>query len=260
MKKEKQIIYYKNELEDEFSQAQITPKKIDGTYSYSGGIGRKIGRIFWYHMAAKPIATVFLKLKFRHKIINRQCVKKYAKTGFFLYGNHTHELVDALIPTMICRPKGVYVIVHPNNVSMPLLGRITPSLGALPLPDDMDAMKNFNRAIAHHMEKKHCITIYPEAHIWPYYTKIRDFKDNSFRYPVQYDVPTFCFVNTYQKRKYSKTPKIVTYVEGPFFADKKRNAKQQREALCHDVKQVMTEHAKHSDVERIKYIKVEETE
>lgn len=41
MKQDKKIIYYENELEDEFSEAQITPKRIDGCYDYLGGVWRK---------------------------------------------------------------------------------------------------------------------------------------------------------------------------------------------------------------------------
>lgn len=32
--KEKQVIYYQDELNDEFSRAKIIPKKIDGDYHY----------------------------------------------------------------------------------------------------------------------------------------------------------------------------------------------------------------------------------
>ncbi len=254
----KKVIYYRNELVEEFSSAQITARKIDKSYSYIGGFGRKVGRVIWYHILAKPIATVFLKLKFRHKIVNKECLKKAYGTGFFLYGNHTNAIADALIPTMVSHPAGTYVIVHANNVSMPILGKITPSLGALPLPDDTDAMKNFNKAIAYYMEKGNCITIYPEAHIWPYYTKIREYKDNSFRYPVQSRVPVYCFTNTYQKRKYSKTPQIVTYVDGPFYPDESLPTKEQRKALHQQVLSAMKRDCAHSNVEMIKYIKIEE--
>ena len=255
--KEKQIIYYENELEDEFSTAQIEPKKIDGNYKYVGGVLRTIGRVFWYQILAKPLATVFLKLKFNHKIVNKECLKKVKGTGFFLYGNHTNAMADALIPTMISRPTGVYVIVHPNNVSMPVFGHVTPSLGALPLPDDKAAMKNFGQALEHYIGKKQCITIYPEAHIWPYYTKIRNFKDTSFRYPIQYDVPVFCFTNTYQKKKRGKTPQIVTYVDGPFYADKSLTAREQKKQLHEQVMASMKHYCKNSNVEMIQYIKKE---
>lgn len=253
--KEKTIIYYENELEDKFSKAQITPRKIDGSYNYEGGVLRKIERVFWYHIIAKPLAYIFLKIKFRHKIVNKECLKQAKGSGFFLYGNHTNALADALIPTMICRPVGVHVIVHPNNVSMPVLGKITPSLGALPLPDDKEAMKHFNIAIEHIIAKGQCIGIYPEAHIWPYYTKIRNFKDSSFRYPVQCEVPVFCFTNTYQKKKRGKTPQIVTYVDGPFYPDKQSPAKNQRLQLHQQVLASMKKYCKNSNVEVIQYIR-----
>lgn len=249
------VIYYENELEDEFSTAKITPKTIDGSYDYDGGIGRKIGRIFWYYLLAKPIAFLFLKVKYRHKIVNKECLKKAGKSGFFLYGNHTNAIADAFIPTRVGHPKSVQVIVHPNNVSMPVLGRITPSLGAVPLPDDKDAMKNFSKAMKRMIEGGECITIYPEAHIWPYYTGIRGFKDSSFRYPVQLGVPVFCFTNTYQKRKYSKTPRIVTYVDGPFYPDTALNAREQRAQLHARVLASMKEACRHSNVELVRYVK-----
>lgn len=257
MRNEPKTIFYKNELEDEFSEAKITPKKIDGTYNYEGGFLRKIGRVFLYHILAKPLAFLFLKIKYHHKIVNKECLKQAGDTGFFLYGNHTNAIADALIPTMICGLKGTYVIVHPNNVSMPVLGKLTPSLGALPLPDDKDAMKNFNKALGNLITKKQSITIYPEAHIWPYYTKIRNFKDSSFRYPAQYGVPVFCFTNTYQKRR-GKTPQIVTYVDGPFYPDAELPIKEQKKEVHEKVLGSMKEYCKKSNVEVIRYIKKEE--
>lgn len=255
---EKKVIYYSNELEDEFSKAAITPQKIDGSYDYEGGMLRKIGRVFWYHMIAKPLAFIFLKLKFHHKIINKKCLKKSGGKGYFLYGNHTNAIADALIPTMISHPVGAYVIVHPNNVSMPVLGKITPSLGAIPLPDDVDAMKHFQTEIQQVIKQKRSITIYPEAHIWPYYTKIRNFKDNSFRFPVQCQAPVFCFTNTYQKRKHSKTPQIVTYVDGPFYPQPDLPARSQRELLHDKVITSMRTYCQNSNVELIEYRKRED--
>lgn len=256
--REKKIIYYENELEDEFSKAQITPRRIDGNYDYEGGIMRKIGRGFWYYIIAKPLAYLFLKLRYGHKIVNKECLKKARETGYFLYGNHTNPIADALIPTMISHPVGVHVIVHPNNVSMPVLGKITPCLGAIPLPDEKEAVKQFNRAIRNKVEEKQCIAIYPEAHIWPFYTKIRNFKDASFRYPVEYKVPTFCFTNTYQKRRWGNTPRIVTYVDGPFYADSQLPAKEQRRQLHSEVISAMKRDCENSNVELIQYIKKED--
>ena len=196
-------------------------------------------------------------------------------------------MCDALIPTMVSVPKSVHVIVHPNNISMPVLGAITPSLGAIPLPDDMESTHNFLKCIETRVRQKKVITIYPEAHIWPFYTKIRPFTSLSFRYPVQYEVPTFCFTNVYRKRKFSKSPQIITYVDGPFYPDKNLSTtastitatvadqiityvdgpfypdknlstKEQREDLRNKVFNAMTERSKLNNIEIIKYIKKED--
>lgn len=255
---QQKVVYYQDELQDEFSTAQIKTKVIDKSFCYDQDKpGRRIGHFIWYKMLARPLAFLFLKARFRHKIIGKEKIKSVKDTGFFLYGNHTNAVADALIPSMISFPTDTYVIVHPNNVSMPVLGRITPCLGALPLPDDMDATKNFVKEIKKTIEKKKCVMIYPEAHIWPYYTKIRPFQDTSFRYPVQCNVPVFCFTNTYQRSHFFKTPKIVTYIDGPFFADPALSAKEQKACLREQTYRAMVERSRNNTVEMIRYIKAE---
>lgn len=261
MKPKRQVIYYHDEKNEEFSTAQITPKRIDGNYQYDDtGVGKRLSHVIWYRIIARPMAFLFLKIKYHHKIVNKDVLKQVKGQGYFLYGNHTHAIADALIPSMVGFPRDVYVIVHPNNVSMPVLGRITPSLGALPLPDDMAAVRNFTKAVKEKIRQKRCVMIYPEAHIWPYYTKIRPFADTSFRYPVQEKAPVFCLTNTYQKRRFSKTPRIVTYVDGPFFADQQKSAKEQKAMLRQQVYETMVKRSNSNTVTLIEYVKVcEET-
>ncbi|MBO7535652.1 MAG: 1-acyl-sn-glycerol-3-phosphate acyltransferase, partial [Bacilli bacterium] len=148
-------------------------------------------------------------------LVNKKVIKSEKKNAVFLFGNHTHAMADPYIPTFVAHPKSNYVIVHANNVSIPVLGKINPALGAIPLPDNIAATRNFMKCIEKKIQKKASVTIYPEAHIWPYYTKIRPFVDSSFRYPVQFNTPVYCFTNTYQKKLFSKKPRIVTYVDGP---------------------------------------------
>ena len=100
------------------------------------------------------------------------------------------------------------------------------------------------------------MVIYPEAHIWPWYTKIRPFADTSFAYPVQLKAPVFCFVNTYQKT--GKRFRMVTYIRGPFFADDSLNSKQQRKKLRDEVFQCMSKLAENSNFEMIEYKRKEE--
>ncbi len=257
----RKIIYYTDELNDEFSIAQITPKKIEGDYIYChNSLFKRFTRFFWYRMVATPLAFLYMKLSFKRKVIGKECLKDFKRKGYFLYGNHTQDIGDALNPSTLNFPQQNYCIVHPNNVSMPFLGRITPSLGALPLPDDMTAYKNFSSAIERRIAEGHTVVIYPEAHIWPYYTGIRNFTDVSFQYPIKCDVPSFCFTNTYQKRRFSKKPRIITYIDGPFYPNKELKPRAMRKDLRDRIYNTMCERAKNSDCVTIQYIKKEDKE
>jgi 1-acyl-sn-glycerol-3-phosphate acyltransferase len=257
------VIYYSDELNDEFSEARITPIKIDGNYVYDrtkGFDGFK--RFMIYRVAATPLAFLYTKLVLHQSTRNGKLLKPYRKTGYFMYGNHTSNYGDPLMPNVFAFPKDVYFVVHPNNVSMPVLGKLNQYMGAMPLPDDLTAAKNFRACMEKQIARGNCVVIYPEAHIWPYYTKIRPFPDASFGYPVRLDAPVFCFTNTYQARRFLgkqlKKPKIVTYIDGPFFPDESLGRSDCAKALRDAVYGRMCERAENSDVEFIKYIKKEE--
>ena len=255
----RKIIYYSDERNDEFSTAQITPRTIDGSYVYiRSSRFRRFTHFFWYRMIFTPIAFIHSKTVHHHKIVGKECLAPFRHTGYFLYGNHTQPMGDPFMVNMLNLPKDNYIIVHPNNVSMPVLGRITPSLGALPLPDDMEAYRNFLKAVEQRIGEGHSVVIFPEAHIWPYFTGIRSFSDDSFYYPVKLDAPSFCFTNTYQKRKWSKKPRIVTYIDGPFYPDPTLPPRKRKGELRDRIYACMCERAKQSTVVRIQYIKREE--
>lgn len=249
-------VYYTDELNDEFSDAKITPRRIDGRYKYChDSLWRRFTHFFWYKAVAAPIAFFYMKIRHRHRVVGKELMKPYRKCGYFMFGNHTHHLCDAVIPGLLSLPKSSYVIVHPNNVSMAFLGRVTSSMGALPLPDNLAAYKNFSAAIVRRYKEGATVTVYPEAHIWPYYTGIRPFKDDSFSYPVKLNSPVFSFTNTYQKRKGKMHPRIVTYIDGPFFPDSSLPTAKARKKLRDEVYTAMCERAKLSNAKIIEYIK-----
>ncbi len=259
--KKRRVIEYEDELRDEFSTAQITPRTIDGSYRYCyDSRWKRFTHVFWYRLVFTPIAYFHSRIAFGHRVEGREKLRGFEETGYFLYGNHTQPTGDAFMVNLVNFPKHNYIIVHPNNVSIPLLGRITPSLGALPLPDDGAAYRNFLKAVERRIGEGHTVVIYPEAHIWPYYTGIRPFTDDSFLYPVKWNTPVFCFTNTYQKRRWRRKPRIVTYVDGPFYPDENLPPRERRRVLRDQVFHTMTERAKRSDVSWIEYRKKEETQ
>lgn len=251
---DRKTIYYKDELNDEFSTAKIVPRIIDGKYKYKRNL---IWNVFSYiiqNFLSMPIKIVYSKIKFRHKFVGKENLKPYKKRGYFIYVNHTQIFADTFIPSLANYPKRNFYIVNPENISMKPFGWLVEMLGAIPVPGDKYAMKNFLNIVQKRIEKNNSITIYPEAHIWPYYTKIRPFKSVSFTYPVQMDTPAFCITNTYQKRNNNKV-KIVSYIDGPFFADNELSYKERKVDLRNRVYNKMVERSKNSNIEVIKYIK-----
>ena len=257
--KEKKIIYYNDELNDEFSEAKIIPRKIDENYIY---IHKNplwdFCSFIVQNVLSIPIKILYSKIKFKIKYVGKEKIRKYKKEGYFIYGNHTQSFADTFIPSNVIYPKRNFFIVNPENVSMRFLKTIVPMLGAIPIPDNKEAMKNFLEAVEDKIKKGYSITIYPEAHIWPYYTKIRPFKDVSFKYPVKLEKPAFCITNTYQSYgKNNEKVKIVSYIDGPFFPDEGENIKEKQKNLRDKIYNCMVERSKNSNIEYIKYVKAE---
>ena len=253
--KNKKIIYYEDELNDEFSEAKIEPRQIDENYKYiHKNIIWNICAFFLQNVITVPIKYLYAHIKFRVKTIGKEKLKPYKKKGYFIYGNHTQAFADTFLISNAVFPKINYIIVNPENVSMKFLGNAVQMLGAIPIPTNKKAMKNFLETIEKRIRKGYSITIFPEAHIWPYYTKIRPFKSVSFKYPVKLQVPTFCMTNTYQSYGKNKDKvKIVSYIDGPFFPDEDLSFKEQQENLRNKVYDCMSERSKNSNIEVIKY-------
>ncbi len=252
--KNREVIYYKDELNDEFSTAKIEAKKIDKNYKYEHSFLWEACSYLLQNIFSMPIKIGYSKIKFRLKYIGREKLKKYKNTGYFIYANHTQPFADTFIPSVANYPKRNFLIVNPANVSIKYAGHIIEMLGAIPTPDDKTAAKNFLQTIEKRIKQKYSVTIYPEAHIWPYYTKIRPFKDVSFKYPVELNVPVFSLTNTYQSCGKNKI-KIVSYIDGPFFAKNELNKKEKQKDLRNIVYKTMQERSKNSNVEYIKYVK-----
>ena len=251
------IIYYEDELNDEFSKSSIEPRIIDEKYKYvhKNPLWNLCSFVL-QNILSVPIKILYAKIKFRIKYIGKEKIKPYKNEGYFIYGNHTQPFADTFIPSIPMYPKRNFLIVNPVNISLKGTGTLVEMLGAMPIPSNKSAMKNFLNAIKQKTNKGYAITIYPEAHIWPYYTKIRPFKDVSFKYPVQLEKPAFCITNTYQSYgRNNQKIKIVSYIDGPFFPSKELTLKEQQKELRNKIYNCMDERSKNSNIEHIKYIK-----
>lgn len=204
---------------------------------------------------AQICAVIYGKYVLRIRVVNQCVLNQCPDTGFFLYGNHTQEFGDALVPVWLCKGKRTCILVSPANLGIPVLGRLLPYMGALPTPGDIKKLGCLNQAICRRVNEKNGIVIYPEAHLWPYYTKIRPFPAASFYYPVELGAPSFSMTTTYQKRKWRRKPRITVYLDGPFLPEGKGSKKEKRRLLCEQIYTCMKERSKNSSYEYIQYIK-----
>lgn len=258
--KKQRIIYYEDELNDEFSETKIKPRIIDENYNYFHNKIWNLFSIFFQNILSMPIKILYSKIKFKIKYIGKEKLKKYKKEGYFIYANHTQIFADTFIPSIPVYPKRNFFIVNPENISIKPFGGLIQMLGAVPVPGDKEATKKFLKIIEKRVVTENSsITIYPEAHIWPYYTKIRPFKSVSFKYPVKLEKPAFCITNTYKSYgKKNNKIKIISYIDGPFYANKELPIKERTQELRNKIYNCMTERSKNSDIEKIKYVKKQE--
>ena len=205
------------------------------------------------YRSAWIFSFLYVRLFRRIKIKNRRAVRQYRKSGCFLYGNHTQPVGDVFTPAYICGRQRIYTVAGQENLGLPVIGRLLPYLGALPVPDALPQMKRFLEAIRRKITEKCCVVIYPEAHVWPYYTGIRPFPLTSFRFPVECDAPAFCMTTTYQKKRHGKEPQITVYIDGPFYPDKKLSKKEAQKKLHDEIFSCMQRRSLHSSYEYIRY-------
>lgn len=252
--------YYSDELNDDFAGTNIRAIKTPDDYPYFTKNPIRRGVVaFFYHGFVLPLVYLLQKIVYAERIVGRKKLRGYRKEGFFLYGNHTRAMGDAFAPGILSFPKKAFILVSPDTISIPGLRRIVHDLGAVPIPCSLAGSRNFYKAMEKHAEKKHVVAVYPEAHIWPAYTKIRPFREASFLYPVKENKPVFTFTATYRKRLFGGAG-VTLYVDGPFFPDQTLSQKESQKKLRDEVYEAMVSRSKLSTYEKNEYIKMEKEE
>ena len=260
MPQQPQTVYYENEQTDEFSGVSRKTVRVGADYPYlpKGWLYRFLSFLA-YRVVMKPFAYLYCKARFALRIRGREVLRPFHKTGYYLYLNHTLMAGDAFIPNLLDYSKRTYVAVHPDNISLPVAGRFIRLCGAIPTPTSLHAHKPFCEALSTRVREGACVAIYPEAHIWPWCTMIRDFPDISFDYPIRDGAPVFAATVTYAKRRVGKTPRVTVFVDGPFYPDPTLPRREARARLRDAVHAAMTARAKeNSTYARVRYVKREE--
>lgn len=260
------IFYYKDELNDDFEKTK-TLKRIelpkDYKYIHTNIFFRAFA--FWlYWFVALPVLgliTLFggISVKGKDKI---KKLKKEGGFGAYFYMNHTSFWDMIVIQVRVAGFKRCNIIGYTDTLTLPRLVRFFAiALGFVPLPSSLKDFRKFEECLKDTKDKKRFMIIFPEAHVWPYYTKIRPFIATSFKYPAKLEVPAVPLVTCYTKRRFSKKPKITIRVGDPVYPKKELSLNENKDYMRNECYKTMCDIAsKYSTYSYYVYKKVEDDE
>lgn len=263
-KKEIQIRYYNDELNDDFGNPNHSRKDVFHSFDYKRHGFPKIGdNIFYYGFAIPALST--LGRIMGYKIIGKHNLKtlkhyvKNQKKGFFIYSNHA-GIYDVIENLMLGYPRRVNTIGYSDPLSIPVARHLVRSLGFLPLPTNIRDLPEFQSILEYYVLKEaQGISLFPEAHLWPYYTNVRNFKRSSFRYPALFNVPTIPVFNQRRERKgfwkLFPQPRVTMYVGPLIFPDPNLSFKENQKMIgdkTYEFMKTIADNVPHED--RVKYV------
>jgi len=261
------IYYYKDELNDDFGNIDLNKSNIPKNYKYIRKFPFTVFSLLFYWGILFPFLYLYLTLIRGVKVKGKENIKKFNKlkkesnTGGFLYANHTSN-EDAFDKHVLVTKKRTNILANTNILSSKFLTLICRSGGFLPVGNDLESTKSLMEAIGYYnLKKKETLVIYPEAHIWPYYTRIRNFKSGSFHYPAKFNSPVLPVVTIYpynkKREEKHKKPKKIIIIGEPIMPKKDFSLIENKAYLYEYALNQMKEiSSNYKQSEYIKYIKI----
>lgn len=258
MKNEQKIVYYSDEVHEDFANNGINTKKVDENYKYitKNPFSRFFGKLMW--IVFLPVAWLVGFILYHPKFVGKKNVlRKVKKKGYFIYCNHVLPVDPLVPPTMLNPTKYCVIAASADTFSInKALSWIIKSFGGFPVPNSPKMYYNYVDFIKYQIGKKHRVLMYPEAHIWPYCNWIRRYTSTSFKYPVMLNAPIITMTTCFVCKKPGKKPKQVIYVDGPFYPNMDLKFEDAVEDLRNQAFEQMNARAKkYSTYEYVKYVK-----
>ncbi len=254
-----QTITYYDELNDDFEGTNLTrpPVPDDYIYIHKNKFYRGFQKFLYFCIAVPVLRLICFCAGIRVK--GKENLKKLNGQNCFVYSNHT-SFFDVLDIQVLLFPfRMSRILGYSDSLSNKLLAWITPLLGYMPIPDSPRTFRKFQQSLEEVVYKENNnVIIYPEAHIWPYYTDIRPFVSTSFKYPAKLNRPILPVTACYRKSKISKHAKITLYISEPIFPKENLSVNENKDYLRDECyKEMKKVSAKYSTYQYVKYVKGE---
>lgn len=194
---------------------------------------------FLYYIIAFPILTIFTKIVYGLKIEGKEKIRNI-KDGAISVSNHVLILDCAMVGLSAGRKK-IYYTTTEDSFKIPLVRKLIKLLRAMPIPTKIKDKEKLIKNINELLRNKNIVHFYPERALFPYYTKIRNFKNGAFTLAVKNNVPIIPMVFTFREpkgiRKKIKTKKDVTLtILDPIYPSiEEKDIKQKTEELKQEV-------------------------
>lgn len=176
------------------------------------------------YLIAYPILVIINKFFFGFKIEGKENLEKVDGVGKVTVSNHVHPM-DCTMVALGNMPSKTYYTSLESNFKIPVVRKIIKLLNAIPIPKDIKYTRNFMNSIDNLLKNGKTIHFYPEGSLWPYYTKIRHFKNGAFDFAVRNNVPVVPMVFKFKKSKaisniLKSKPTITLEILEPIYPDK----------------------------------------
>ena len=182
-------------------------------------------RLLWW--IAMIVLTPLNYVLFGAKIENKKNLKKI-NGGAVIVSNHVHMMDMTMILTRVAFPHKFYILADKSSFQIPLVRRLVGPLGAIPIADTLDGKRACFAYIDKLLKNKKKVVFFSEGSMWPYYNKLRPFKDGAFKFAYKNDVPIVPLCVTFREPKgiyklYKRKPLITISVLEAIYPDKSLN-------------------------------------
>lgn len=260
MKINAKVAYYES-FDDDFVQSACQDFEIAQDYSYLEQRLAPAALAALMRPAVRAFARLHSKIVLCRQIRDERTELPPRGEGFYVFCNHTQPLGDALITQFVARPARPYIIVSQANLGIPVVGKLLPAFGALPLPSCRSGLARLDAAVHQRIAEGGAVFVYPEAHVWPWYTEIRPLPTSAFHFAAQDGAASYCLTTTYQTPAgLRRKPRVTTFFDGPFFADDGLGARAARASLRDKVQACMESRSKESTYRYVEYVAIQPRE
>ena len=191
---------YQEENEDIIHLWEPLTFDINEKYEYvpKGKVFTIFSNLLYYGIAF-PILKVLTKLVYDLKIEGKEKIRNL-KGGAISVSNHVLVL-DCAMVGLACGLKKVYYTTQEGSFKIPFVRKLIKLLRAIPIRKKLENKKYFMKELKKQLKEKNIIHFYPEAALWPYYDKIRNFKKGAFNLAIENNVPIVPMIFKFREPK-----------------------------------------------------------